>query len=67
MYPREIKNYTSERKKKMEEKNYARLQIVVFAEVGHGETLEEVEARVLKSLPEGVDVTSCKSDMWVSE
>lgn len=51
----------------MEKKNFARIEAVVYVEVKDGETLEDAEAKFLNALPDGIDIASCKSDMWVPD
>lgn len=51
----------------MEQKNYVRIEAVVFVELKPGETLEEAEDRFLDALPQGMDCAGYKSDMWVPD
>ena len=50
-----------------EEKRYLRMEAVLYVELHEGETPEDGEDRVLEGLPEGVDIASFKSDMWIPD
>ena len=49
------------------EKNYARIEAVIYVELRPGDTLEDAEDRFLESLPDGIDCAGYKSDMWVPD
>lgn len=46
------------------EKNYVRMEVVLYIEMKEGETQEEAEERFICALPDGMDVASYKSQYW---
>ena len=46
------------------DKNYVRIEAVVYVEIERGQHLEDGEDKFLESLPEGIDVASMHSEMW---
>ena len=47
-----------------EEKQYMRVEAVIYIEMKEGEEPEEAEDRLLCGLPEGMDVASYHAEMW---
>ena len=48
-------------------KNYLRIENVVYVELRDGETPEEAEDRFLCCLDDGMDIASYRSECWYSE
>ena len=46
------------------DKNYVRIEAVVYVEIEKGQTLEDGEDKLLNALPDGVDIASMHSEMW---
>ena len=62
-------NYTKGVKKMemREGKRYLRIENVVYVELAEGETPEDGEDRFMDALPEGIDIASFKSEIWIPE
>lgn len=49
------------------EKQYVRIESVVYVELRDGEKPEDAEDRFLESLPSGIDCASIRSEIWIDE
>ena len=50
-----------------EDKQYLRMEAVVYIEMKDGESQEDAEDRFLCGLPDGMDCASFKSSLWVDD
>ena len=48
----------------MDDRNYMRLGAVVYAKIGDGETPQDVEARFINALPDGMDIVALNTSYW---
>lgn len=50
-----------------EGKRYLRIENVVYVELADGETPEDGEDRFMDALPDGIDIASFTSEIWIPE
>lgn len=48
-------------------KQYLRMECVVYIELKEGEKPEQAEDRLLELLPDGMDIASYRSSMWIPD